>query len=202
MLWDLVDKTSRGYLFDGKLNSKDGNVYHVKDSVSGQTLSYTMPCGSPLPAGAVCICNCVPVCTCVSICQAHRLLDDDRVVRTMAEELLLVMGDREFEYMHWAADRAKPALKQRVEQTITAIQAGARPNLSRWPTLGECSARLNDSDEVICVMAAQMIDLQRHTADWSLDAADTLRVAALLEDARRRPWHVRSQPLIQVLKTR
>jgi WD40 repeat protein len=44
-----------------------------QSSVSGATYTrdggtYTMPCGSPIPAGAVCTCNCVPgsVCSCVS----------------------------------------------------------------------------------------------------------------------------------------
>jgi WD40 repeat protein len=50
----------------------------------GQILSYTLPCGSPLPAGAVCTCNCVPgrmesvcacdrVCTCNSVCTCNKV---------------------------------------------------------------------------------------------------------------------------------
>ena len=40
------------------------------DPVSGETITYTLPCGSPIPAGAVCTCNCVagtytPPCSCV-----------------------------------------------------------------------------------------------------------------------------------------
>lgn len=37
------------------------------DPVTGQTVTYTLPCGSPIPDGAVCICNCVAgsVCSCV-----------------------------------------------------------------------------------------------------------------------------------------
>ncbi len=30
-----------------------------KDPVTGQAVTYSMPCGSPIPAGAVCTCNCV-----------------------------------------------------------------------------------------------------------------------------------------------
>jgi WD40 repeat protein len=29
-------------------------------------VTYTLPCGSPIPPGAVCTCNCVPGCSCVS----------------------------------------------------------------------------------------------------------------------------------------
>ena len=54
----------------------------------GQTITYTLPCGSPIPAGAVCVCNCVPgsltmpanhtqsfsstgVCTCDLVCTCN-----------------------------------------------------------------------------------------------------------------------------------
>ena len=39
------------------------------DPVTGRTVTYTLPCGAPIPAGAVCTCNCVagsiPSCSCV-----------------------------------------------------------------------------------------------------------------------------------------
>ncbi len=40
------------------------------DPVTGKTVTYTLPCGSPIPAGAVCVCNCVAgsVCTCDKVC--------------------------------------------------------------------------------------------------------------------------------------
>lgn len=48
------------------------------DPVTGRTITYTLPCGSPIPEGAVCICNCVAgevcscvghtVCTCDTVC--------------------------------------------------------------------------------------------------------------------------------------
>jgi len=37
-----------------------GIEYTYIDS-SGRTITYTLPCGSPIPAGAVCTCNCVTV---------------------------------------------------------------------------------------------------------------------------------------------
>ncbi len=40
------------------------------DPVTGKTVTYTLPCGSPIPAGAVCVCNCVSgsICTCDKVC--------------------------------------------------------------------------------------------------------------------------------------
>lgn len=37
------------------------------DPVTGHTVTYTLPCGAPIPEGAVCVCNCVAgeVCSCV-----------------------------------------------------------------------------------------------------------------------------------------
>ncbi len=60
-----------------------GRTYTVTDS-TGIARTYTLPCGSPIPAGAVCTCNCIPgkaavpvpvpsggggtICTCNKIC--------------------------------------------------------------------------------------------------------------------------------------
>ena len=45
------------------------------DPVTNETVTYTLPCGSPIPAGAVCVCNCVEgsVCSCVghNPCTCH-----------------------------------------------------------------------------------------------------------------------------------
>lgn len=48
------------------------------DPATGRTITYTLPCGSPIPEGAVCVCNCVAgsvcscvghtVCTCDTVC--------------------------------------------------------------------------------------------------------------------------------------
>jgi WD40 repeat protein len=45
----------------------EGSTYMVKNAVTGQTVTYTLPCGSPLPSGATCTCDCVPgsACRCV-----------------------------------------------------------------------------------------------------------------------------------------
>lgn len=52
---------------------------YTRTNMYGQTITYTLPCGSPVPSGAICTCNCVAgtgsasggistTCTCNSIC--------------------------------------------------------------------------------------------------------------------------------------
>ena len=67
VIWDLQLALSggncfRSYLFDPADADPDvkGITYNVYDSVTRQTVTYTLPCGSPIPAGAICTCNCVP----------------------------------------------------------------------------------------------------------------------------------------------
>jgi len=59
--WRLPDGGADDCLFD--LNDSPertvGTTYEHRTE-AGQTLTYTLPCGSPIPAGAVCVCNCVP----------------------------------------------------------------------------------------------------------------------------------------------
>jgi WD40 repeat protein len=54
-----------------------GSMFNYTDEW-GRILSYTLPCGSPLPAGATCTCNCVPgkmegVCTCDRVCTCNKV---------------------------------------------------------------------------------------------------------------------------------
>lgn len=87
-LWDLKTGEST-ILIDLAANEKSvkGTQFKSKDAF-GREVTYTLPCGSPIPAGAVCVCNCVPgtsgksgrsfgangvcscdlVCTCNSVC--------------------------------------------------------------------------------------------------------------------------------------
>ena len=60
-LWSLPDGKYLRDLMDLKINYNNvkGNSYEGKD-VYGRTVTFTQPCGSPIPAGAVCTCNCVP----------------------------------------------------------------------------------------------------------------------------------------------
>ena len=85
-LWDLVKGERLGFAFDPAASRNDGITYSVRDSVTGQVVTYTLPCGSPIPAGATCVCNCVPgtyqppvttpsgggggrrICTCDKVC--------------------------------------------------------------------------------------------------------------------------------------
>jgi len=232
ILWDIATAKPLRYLFDPAASQTNGFVYHVKDQATGQTVSYTLPCGSPVPAGATCTCNCVPgtyrppvvtlpvyvpppepepyypparpttgggfyctcnkICTCIPVCQAHKVLDPDPVVRTMAEELLLTMGVTEFPYMTWAAAKAPPAVTSRIGEIMAAIRRGADPDPARWPAADACAPYLAAEDEVVGVMAAQMIRKHACRADRPVDPRVAGRVESLLDGARQRPWHVRA----------
>lgn len=147
--------------------------------------SWSQRCGAPIPPGATCTCNCVPV------CQAHRLHDSDPVVRHMAEQLLLTMGAPHLNYMTWAAAHTDRRTRTRILEVVSAIQAGACTDRSRWPSASDCIARLDAGDEVVAIMAAQLLNLQ--ALDGSVALGDRLRtrVAARLADAAERPWFMR-----------
>ena len=180
-----------------------------KKNKYGRTVTETLPCGSPIPPGATCTCNCVrvstgrrtgsscrcnlvcscnKVCTCVPICQAHKLLHNDPLVRTMARQLLLIMGAAQFEYLHWAARKAKPALRARIHDVIAAIKQGDEPDPSVWPSVAACARYLGHEDPVLEVMAAQM--LQQKLSVQSVDLAEPLRVrvAEVLAEAPKMHW--------------
>jgi hypothetical protein len=53
----------------------EGITYKYTD-LYGNTYTYTLPCGAPIPAGAICTCNCVSLCSCVGYvapcsCDSH-----------------------------------------------------------------------------------------------------------------------------------
>ena len=56
-LWDLAARRLIGFLFDPEASTVNGSVFSVK--IEERVLSYTLPCGTPIPAGATCTCNCV-----------------------------------------------------------------------------------------------------------------------------------------------
>jgi WD40 repeat protein len=60
-LWSLPDGKYLRNLLDLAINYKyvEGTGYKAMD-VYGRTVTFTLPCGSPIPPGAVCTCNCVP----------------------------------------------------------------------------------------------------------------------------------------------
>lgn len=47
-----------------KPTGEEGITYKYTD-LYGNTYTYTLPCGAPIPAGAICTCNCVSLCSCV-----------------------------------------------------------------------------------------------------------------------------------------
>ena len=141
-------------------------------------------CGVKIPAGYVCTCNCVPV------CQAHRLNHPDPVVRTLAEELLYLMGSTEFGYLRWAAANAAPALALRIRRVMAAIGRGKQPAPHRWPRPSECTQRLHHVDEVIAIMAAQMLQ-QRGVSNRQMRPSTQRRMTELLDSAAKSPWFVR-----------
>jgi hypothetical protein len=51
----------------------------VEVTVGGETRTYYLPCGSPIPPGAVCVCNCVATCACVGHCACDGHCSCDRV---------------------------------------------------------------------------------------------------------------------------
>ncbi len=134
------------------------------------------------------ICSCNKICTCIPVCQAHRLLDPDPTVRTLAEEIVLVMGATEMEYLNWAAGAAQPALRERIEGMIDGIRAGARPDPARWPSIAACVAHLDAADPVVSLMSAQMLQLQQawRGADLGVDLA--VRVQRRVAEGRAMRW--------------
>lgn len=60
-LWSLPNGKYLRNLVDLAINYKsvEGTSYKGTD-IYGRTITFTLPCGSPIPPGAVCVCNCVP----------------------------------------------------------------------------------------------------------------------------------------------
>jgi len=153
----------------------------------------TKPSQRPAPTyngGSYCSCN--KICTCIPVCQAHRVLHHDSVVRIMAEEILLIMGEREFDYMTWAARQAEPMLQTRIVQIMDKIRNGIKPDPDRWPSFTDCVIRLEHSDKVIALMAAQILRQKEVKQGLALDRSLAQKVDQLLQDATLHPWFTRS----------
>lgn len=58
-IWSLETADRMGFLFDPAANQTDGVSYELKDPNTGFTLTFTLPCGSPIPQNSTCLCNCV-----------------------------------------------------------------------------------------------------------------------------------------------
>ena len=57
-LWDLKTGQER-FLFDPQVSDSDAMSYDIYNEATGNTITYTLPCGSPIPGNATCVCNCV-----------------------------------------------------------------------------------------------------------------------------------------------
>lgn len=208
VLWSVAQQRLVSYLFDPAINAPSvrGVTYSGRNEF-GQVITYTLPCGSPIPAGATCVCNCVPgtfapprpaasygtrtycrcvpVCTCVPICQAHKLLDFDPIVRRLARQVLLAMGLREIEYLRWASAGATPRLREALAGVIEAMRRGAGPEQDGWPSPTHCGRLLDAADPVVRILAAQGIALQ----GVAVDARTRARVVDRLRESERRRWN-------------
>ncbi|ODS32228.1 MAG: NTPase, partial [Candidatus Scalindua rubra] len=60
-LWDMPQGRFLTCLFDPAAleKGKEANQYTITNQY-GKTITYTLPCGSPIPPGAICTCNCIP----------------------------------------------------------------------------------------------------------------------------------------------
>lgn len=209
----------RTFLFDPSTMSKNEQAVQFKVqnqlNFSGMTsYNYTLPCGSPIPAGAVCTCNCVSgtytrpvrrrrrsytycscnkICTCMAVCQAHKLLHDDNLVRLMSEQLLFIMGYKEADYMRWAAEQSPPELRRRIVETIDEVLKGAKPAVSSWPSLEKLFAYLDDADEAVAIMAAQMSVYASLARRQSIPEEQYLRIERLLWRSHELHWLKRKQ---------
>lgn len=219
VIWDLAKRKIHTHLFDPESTRKgtEAQSYNVFDKSTGQWITYTLPCGSPIPPGAICTCNCVPgrhyvatpkrrgrptyrrgrtycscnkVCVCIPVCQAHHVLDPRPAVRTIAEEILCVMGAAEFEYMEWAAASAPQPVAARIQAIMHQIEDGRAPNRAAWPDVRTCATLMQDGDPVVALMAAQLLDL-RCDCRTPQSAESRRRMHALLDTAPSMYWRNR-----------
>jgi hypothetical protein len=83
-LWEVATGKLLSSFFDPEATEKDcrGVTFKYVNEY-GEVVTYTLPCGSPIPPGATCLCNCIPgtyvkpapsgggtyrYCTCVPVC--------------------------------------------------------------------------------------------------------------------------------------
>ena len=66
-VYSLENGESVACMVDLAASAEDAEGHEYTIEVEGETVTYTLPCGSPLPTGAVCVCDCVSGsgCACV-----------------------------------------------------------------------------------------------------------------------------------------
>ena len=136
-------------------------------------------------------CSCNKVCTCVPVCQAHHLLHNDLIVRSIAEQLLLLMGTREFEYMDWAASQLGNPLRKRIRHIMCLISNGHTANPDSWPCVAQLQVYLQHEDEVIAFMAAQMLANRQRMFNNLISQNIRLEIAHCLAKAPQMYWRNR-----------
>lgn len=212
-LWNLPKKEAIGFLFEPSCTERKVVTYSAHDNTTGIILTYTLACGSPIPSGATCTCNCVSgtkpppsgggggggtctcntVCTCVPVCQAHKLLHPNKFIRILSKQILLFMGINELEYMNWASNNSKNKLKSTIQSLIKDINEGIGPDPQNWPTISECQKYLLHHDEVVSIMAAQMINLQCNLGKQMITQGLQQKVESLLIKSEKMHWKKRFQ---------
>lgn len=203
IIWDLDRGKRLGYLFDPAANDTDGVVHQMKDTVTGQTITFTLPCGSPIPPGATCVCNCVPgtyrapppaytggggggfrctcnrICTCIPVCQAHQLCHADDLIRRLAQGVVLGMGCAQLPYLAWARNRAPEETRLEITRVMTELVNGRLLGPGMTFALPKCSALLRHDNAVVRIMAAQALASAGRIDDAVIDQ---------LALARERAW--------------
>jgi WD40 repeat protein len=59
-IWSLPDGQLLKEMIDLDCSYSSAQGTSYQGSYNGETVTMTLPCGSPIPAGAACVCNCVP----------------------------------------------------------------------------------------------------------------------------------------------
>jgi len=129
-IWDLVQGGFRSFLFDRAANDPDtrGISYNVFDKITGKIITFTLPCGSPIPKGAVCTCNCVrgtyrepsyggggggSYCTCNKICTCIPVPSDRYVKESFetTDPMLILQRLAELPIQKWNYKWDEPAIR-------------------------------------------------------------------------------------------
>jgi WD40 repeat protein len=139
--------------------------------------------------GGYCQCNLVCTCQAVPICQAHMLLDPDPAVRTLAEQVLVRIDSREYDYFDWAMSHSHARLRRRINELAALLRQGRRPSSSPLVTSEDCGRYLEHGNSVVRIMAAQTLVLT-HGASAETRARQSL-VQGLLQLAHSRYWRRR-----------
>jgi WD40 repeat protein len=88
IVWNLRDRKAVSFLFDPAASDRGSGASSINGIDSeGRTITFTLPCGSPIPAGAVCTCNCVPGALEIVRPQTQSVVVETEVQRQRREEL-------------------------------------------------------------------------------------------------------------------